>query len=82
MFSSPVITTVRFCHAAFYGNRDSYRYSSLRSVSAITDESTGSTLEGFLFLGLDTIVEYEDPEPNVNLSRIPVRPRRQVAAGV
>ena len=37
-------------------------------VSAIQDKSSGTILESYLYLGLGTIVAYNHPEPNVNLS--------------
>ena len=42
-------------------------------LSALADDNAGSpgtTLEGYLYLGLNTIVERDHPEPNVNLTYI------------
>ena len=44
--------------------------STISRVSALTDDSTGTVLESYAYLGLDTIVERDHPETGVNLSYI------------
>jgi RHS repeat-associated protein len=44
--------------------------SGISRISAIADDSGGTTLEGYSDLGLDTIVQRAHPEPNINLSDI------------
>ncbi len=43
---------------------------SISRLSAIKDDSSGTVLEGYLYLGLDTIVEWDHPQTGVNLSYI------------